>query len=281
MSRVARVAIAATVAVLAMAPAARAQLPGLPTVPGAPPLPPLPGGLSGTDTPVEPYGAHDGGGFRDILPPGTRGRYNAAAARRLPRHRRDRPALLRPARHVRRPRVRDARADSRARSPTTSRTRRSACPPDEAERIYSPRADVTIVRDKGFGVPHVYGKTRDGAMFGLGYAAAEDRLFFMDVLRHAGRGELSSFAGGSNAGDGRGAVGRSRPTPRPTSSARPTSLPEFLGAQGTQISARRRQLHRRHQPVHLRGEARPDEDAGRVRRDRPPAGAGPVEARRT
>ena len=39
-----------------------------------------------------------------------------------------------------------------------------------------------------------------GAMFGLGYAGAEDRLFFMDVLRHAGRGELSSFAGGANAG---------------------------------------------------------------------------------
>ncbi len=54
------------------------------------------------------------------------------------------------------------------------------------------------MRDKGFGVPHIYGATRDGAMFGLGYAAAEDRLFFMDVLRHAGRGELAGFAGGSN-----------------------------------------------------------------------------------
>ena len=56
---------------------------------------------------------------------------------------------------------------------------------------------MTIVRDKGFGVPHVYGATRDGAMFGLGYAGAEDRLFFMDVLRHAGRAQLSSFAGGA------------------------------------------------------------------------------------
>src|SRR4029450_3889814 len=71
-------------------------------------------------------------------------------------------------------------------------------PDGEAERTYSPRDDVTIVRDRGFGVPHVYGRTRDGAMFGVGCAAAEDRLFFMDVLRHAGRGELSSFAGGSN-----------------------------------------------------------------------------------
>ena len=40
-------------------------------------------------------------------------------------------------------------------------------------------------------------------MFGLGYAAAEDRLFFMDALRNAGRGQLSSFAGGANAAQDR------------------------------------------------------------------------------
>jgi len=66
------------------------------------------------------------------------------------------------------------------------------------ERTYSPRGDVTIERDN-LGVPHVYGDTRAGAMVGLGYAGAEDRLFFMDALRHAGRAELSSFAGGSAA----------------------------------------------------------------------------------
>jgi acyl-homoserine lactone acylase PvdQ len=55
------------------------------------------------------------------------------------------------------------------------------------------------VRDKASGVPHVYGTTRDGAMFGLGYVGAEDRLFIIDVLRHTRRGRLSSFAGGSNA----------------------------------------------------------------------------------
>jgi acyl-homoserine lactone acylase PvdQ len=71
--------------------------------------------------------------------------------------------------------------------------------PDDRGRTYSPRSDVTIVRDKGFGVPHIYGRTRDGAMFGAGYAGAEDRLFAMDVLRHAGRGQLSSFAGGAEA----------------------------------------------------------------------------------
>jgi acyl-homoserine lactone acylase PvdQ len=69
--------------------------------------------------------------------------------------------------------------------------------PGAVERTYSPRGDVTIVRDD-WGVPKVYGASRAGAMFGLGYAAAEDRLFFMDALRHAGRGELSELAGGAN-----------------------------------------------------------------------------------
>jgi acyl-homoserine lactone acylase PvdQ len=72
-------------------------------------------------------------------------------------------------------------------------------PPGQVERTERPRPDVTIVRDKATGVPHVTGSTRDGTMFGAGYAGAEDRLFVMDILRHAGRGDLTSFAGGSAA----------------------------------------------------------------------------------
>lgn len=68
---------------------------------------------------------------------------------------------------------------------------------DDVARTYSPRDDVTIQRDRGYGAPHVYGATRDGAMFGLGYITAEDRMFFIDVLRNVGRGNLSSFAGGA------------------------------------------------------------------------------------
>ena len=55
---------------------------------------------------------------------------------------------------------------------------------------------MTITRDKSYGVPHIYGSTREGVMFGTGYAAAEDRLFLIDVLRHAARAELSSFKDG-------------------------------------------------------------------------------------
>jgi acyl-homoserine lactone acylase PvdQ len=67
-------------------------------------------------------------------------------------------------------------------------------PADVASTI-TPRPGVTIVRDRGFQVPHVYGTTRADAMWGAGYAQAQDRLFFMDVLRHTGRGDLSEFAG--------------------------------------------------------------------------------------
>ena len=58
---------------------------------------------------------------------------------------------------------------------------------------------MTILRDKAYGIPHIYGETRADTMFGAGYAGAADRLFLMDVLRHTGRAELASFLGGSNA----------------------------------------------------------------------------------
>lgn len=70
-------------------------------------------------------------------------------------------------------------------------------PSNQVERTYRPRADVTVVRDKMTGVPHVTGTTRSGTMFGAGFAGAEDRLFTMDLLRHVGRGKLTPFAGGS------------------------------------------------------------------------------------
>ncbi|QFU85284.1 penicillin acylase family protein [Amycolatopsis sp. YIM 10] len=70
-------------------------------------------------------------------------------------------------------------------------------PPDQVESTIKPRSDVTIVRDKATGVPHITGTTRAGTEFGAGYAAAQDRLWLMDVMRRVGRGQLSSFAGGA------------------------------------------------------------------------------------
>lgn len=70
-------------------------------------------------------------------------------------------------------------------------------PEDRVESVESPRSDVTITRDKATGTPHIEGTTRAGTEFGAGYAAGQDRLWLIDVLRHVGRGELSSFAGGA------------------------------------------------------------------------------------
>ncbi|MGQ4388166.1 penicillin acylase family protein [Streptomyces sp. SAS_270] len=64
------------------------------------------------------------------------------------------------------------------------------------------RSDVTIVRDKKTGVPHITGTTRYGTEYGAGYAAAQDRLWLMDVFRHVGRGQLTSFAGGAPSNQG-------------------------------------------------------------------------------
>jgi hypothetical protein len=72
-------------------------------------------------------------------------------------------------------------------------------PENDIDRVYSPTAGVTVVRDASFGVPHIFGTTRYATMFAQGYTGAEDRLFLMDVLRHYGRARLSSFLGASPA----------------------------------------------------------------------------------
>ncbi|MER5543762.1 penicillin acylase family protein [Streptomyces sp. NPDC001118] len=77
-------------------------------------------------------------------------------------------------------------------------------PSDQVASTEKPggRGDVTIVRDKKSGVPHITGSTRYGTEYGAGYAAAEDRLWLMDVFRHVGRGRLTAFAGGAAANQG-------------------------------------------------------------------------------
>ncbi len=209
----------------ALAATANAQLP----------LPPLPLPTPAPTVAPGAYQADDGGGFRSILPSGTRGRYD------LP----ELAAFLTTGATV--PHCCDQlpmydglnRAVPGLKAADVAKYYKDASfgvPAGGAERTYSPRADVTIVRDKAFGVPHVYGATRAGAMFGLGYAGAEDRLFFMDVLRHAGRGELSSFAGGANQ-----AMDAEQWAVAPYTEAdlarQARDLPKYLGAQGSQIVA--------------------------------------------
>ena len=65
-----------------------------------------------------------------------------------------------------------------------------------------PRAGVRIVRDS-FGVPAVTGDSDYDVWWGAGYAIAQDRLFELDLFRHATQGRLSEIAGPSRLSDDR------------------------------------------------------------------------------
>ena len=60
--------------------------------------------------------------------------------------------------------------------------------------IPNPKVGVKIEWDKQ-GIPHIYGTSLANMAYGAGYAAATERLFSMDVLRHYGAGDLSGFLG--------------------------------------------------------------------------------------
>ncbi|HZR81875.1 MAG TPA: penicillin acylase family protein [Candidatus Binatia bacterium] len=137
----------------------------------------------------------DAGGFLNILPPGQDGVLNgpeaiAAQAGQYPPHVMDQLAmygdLVYATPGLTEPRLlqffKDASFGVRE---------------DDIDRVYSPTAGVTVVRDASFGVPHIFGDTRYATMLAQGYTAAEDRLFLMDVLRHLGRARLSEFLGAS------------------------------------------------------------------------------------
>ncbi|MHB8659281.1 MAG: penicillin acylase family protein [Solirubrobacteraceae bacterium] len=150
---------------------------------------------------VEPYGTGDYGGFRDVLPPGTNGLVNTPQlgayelTKAKPPHNDDQLAmysnLTAAAPGIRSAQLGDFYKDASFGVPAQN---------VERARTETPEPGATIIRDKQYGVPHIYGDTRAELMFGIGYATAEDRLFFIDVLRHAGQGDLAAFAGGANVG---------------------------------------------------------------------------------
>ncbi|MEY9967607.1 acyl-homoserine lactone acylase PvdQ [Streptacidiphilus sp. MAP12-16] len=71
-------------------------------------------------------------------------------------------------------------------------------PANQVQSTEQPEPGVTITRDSS-GIPHIHGDTRPETEFGAGYAGGEDRLWVMDLMRHLGRAEMSSFAGGAPA----------------------------------------------------------------------------------
>jgi acyl-homoserine lactone acylase PvdQ len=143
-----------------------------------------------------PYGLNDAGGFRNVLPAGQAGldttlqlaQFQATGG--LPAHFDDQLPLYTGL-------VSASPNLTHAQIPNYFKDATFGVKPQDVASVESPRAGVTIVRDKQFGVPHVYGQTRGDVMFGAGYVGAEDRLFLMDVLRHTARAQLSSFAGGA------------------------------------------------------------------------------------
>ena len=76
--------------------------------------------------------------------------------------------------------------------------KREGFTPEQVVRTATPRDGVTIEWDQ-YGVPYVTGKTYEDTEFGAGYAATLDRMFLMDVLRHAGRARLAEFAGATES----------------------------------------------------------------------------------
>jgi acyl-homoserine lactone acylase PvdQ len=168
------------------------------------------GGAAAAPPEPLPYQAHDAGGFRNVIPPGSNGLVNATqliaflTSGNRPPHNNDQYAMYEDLVYAT-PGL-DGSQIGRFFKDASFGVR-----PGDVARSYTPQCSlptapqsnaceqVRIVRDQGFGVPHIYGSTRAGAIFGTGYAAAEDRLFLIDALRHAGRAQLSSFAGGGEA----------------------------------------------------------------------------------
>jgi acyl-homoserine lactone acylase PvdQ len=146
---------------------------------------------------VQPYGTNDNGYFSNILPPGENGFDNALqlaqyeANKTYPPHNNDQLQMYSNLTTAA-PNIQESQLGQFYKDATFG------VPASKVASSESPETGVTIVRDAGFGVPHIYGDTRAELMFGIGYATAEDRLFFIDVLRHAGDGTLAQFAGGAN-----------------------------------------------------------------------------------
>ena len=179
MSRATR--LLATAACLAlMAPVA-----ALSAEPGTPP------------TAEERAAAFDAGAVLNIVPPGSKGSYNAQEAFAA-------QAGNRPANTIDQLEMYDAINTLQPVEITEARLTEFfkdgalGVNPADVTDTYQPRDGVTVLRDK-FGVPHVYGKTYNDVAFGAGYVGTEDRMFLQDALRHVGAARATEFLGPSEA----------------------------------------------------------------------------------
>src|SRR4051794_25279167 len=118
---------------------------------------------------VQPYGTNDAGGFRNVLPPGEAGTDNTAqlaayqAFKSRPSHWMDQQPLYQNLLYASPGLTHDQIGDF-------YKDATFGVPDGRTDTTESPRQGVTIIRDKQYGVPHVYGDTRADVMFGAGYA---------------------------------------------------------------------------------------------------------------
>lgn len=72
---------------------------------------------------------------------------------------------------------------------------RGSLPEIDGERtVYGVAAPVEVVRDR-HGIPHILARNEEDALFALGYAHAQDRLWQMEMNRRIGAGRLAEVLG--------------------------------------------------------------------------------------
>src|SRR6266568_2724148 len=67
--------------------------------------------------------------------------------------------------------------------------------PKESGVLKAPVAAPVVVERDGRGIPHIRASSVEDALFAEGFAAAQDRMWQMDMSRRFASGELSEVAG--------------------------------------------------------------------------------------
>src|SRR3954451_22285751 len=138
--------------------------------------PPAAAQLPVNGPPPGAYRAGDAGGLLNALPPGENGFDNALDLAQFEANG-ARPANAEDQLPLYRDLLTGYRTLDKAHLGTYFKDASFGVKPVDVKRTYSPRADVTIVRD-GYGVPHIYGSTRGGAAVGIRFATPGGRLLF-------------------------------------------------------------------------------------------------------